>query len=121
MKLPYKRPRVTSGDLRTLVRFYEFKENEGPEPGEVYERELYKAYAKIEEVYSRDVELAKRNGTLSDLTITIWDPKGEYIPLTSHRLEVDIPEYSGRIYKIREAQPGPQKRDFLKIIATVTE
>lgn len=119
MKTPYKKPRIHTGELRTLVRFYEFVPNDGPEPGEKYSKELYRAYAKIEEVYSKDAELAKANGTLSDLTISILDPHGEYIPLPQHYLEVTVAEYHERVYAIKEAQPDPQKRDFIKIIAGV--
>lgn len=116
----YKPPRVGTGELRTPVTFFEYAPNNGPEPGEVETRELYKAWAKVDSVWLKDLETAKANGTLSDLTITIRDPQGDYYPTNKHYLSVDAREYQGKRYNIKSVQPDLQNRDFLTIVAEVT-
>ncbi|ENH96721.1 hypothetical protein J416_09494 [Gracilibacillus halophilus YIM-C55.5] len=113
----YKPPRVHSGELRTPVIFYKYVPKEGPYPGEKEKKVLFKAWAKIDEVWLRDVELAKSNGTLSDVTIIIRDPQGDYIPTNKHYVEIDAPEYKGKHYNIKEAQPNMQNKDFINVIA----
>jgi head-tail adaptor len=117
MKLPFKAPRIDTGDLRTIVTFYEYQANDGPEPGESEKKVLFTCYAKIDEVWSKDLEVAKANDTLSDITLTIRDTHGEYIPTTKHYIEVDLPEYADKVYNIKHTQPDPQSRDFIKIIS----
>lgn len=121
MRPQYERPRVENGDLRTLVRFYSYQPNEGPEPGESKQRLEYKTYAKIDEVWSRDVAQAKNNNTLSDITITIRDTRGEYVPSNKHYIDVDLIEYKDKHYNIKHIQPDPQNRDFIKVIAGMVE
>jgi len=119
MNIEYKRPRITSGDLKTPVHFYEYAPNPGPEPGEQKTKTLYECFGRIDEVWSRDVEQAKANDSLSDLTITIRDTHGEYIPDNKHYVEVDYSVYKGRHYNIKDVQPDAQNRDFIKVIAEV--
>lgn len=113
----YQSPRVHSGELRTPVTFYEYVPNEGPEPGDKRRNQLYKAWAKVDEVWLRDVELAKSNGTLSDVTIIIRDPQSDYMPNNKHYVEIDAPEYRGKHYNIKQAQPDLQNKQFINIIA----
>lgn len=113
----YKPPRVHSGDLRTWVKFYGAVPNKGPEPGDDNSQKVYECWAKIEEVWSKDVELAKQNGTLSDVTLTIRDPHEDYRPTNKHYVQIDHPDYAGIKYDIKQPQPDPQQRDFIKIIA----
>lgn len=119
MKRPYEPPRIHAGELRTPVRFWSYRPNDGPEPGEAPKRLEYMTYAKIDEVWSKDLEQAKANGTLSDVTITIRDTHGEYVPSNKHYMEVELLEYGDRQYNIKHVQPDPQNRDFIKIIAGV--
>lgn len=121
MKPQYERPRVQSNDLRTWVKFYSYEPNPGPEPGESKSSVQYEAWARIDEVWSRDVAQAKSNGTLSDITLTIRDTHGEYIPSNKHYIEVDMPEYRGKHYNVKHTQPDPQNRDFIKVIAGMEE
>jgi len=116
----YNPPRVHTGELRTRVTFYEFVPNEGPLPGESEKNVLYQTWAKIDEVWSKDTEIAKANGTLSDLTITIRDPRGAFFPTNNHYLQVHAPEYEHLRYNIKQAQPDLQNRDFIKIISGVS-
>lgn len=119
MKKPYKAPRVSVGDLRTPVIFYQYQASDGPEPGEEEFKVLHECFAKIDEVWSKDLELAKSNGTLSDITLTIRDTQGEYIPSNKDYLEIKMDVYADRHFNIKHFQPDPQNRDFIKVIAGV--
>lgn len=115
----YKPPRISTGDLRTRVTFYEYVPNEGPLPGEKEKKIIYEAWAKVDEVWMKDLEIAKSNGTLSDLTITIRDPHGEFFPTNKHYVQIDTPEYGHLKYNIKQAMPDLQRRDFIKVVAGV--
>lgn len=121
MKPQYERPRVHNGELRTSVKFYSYSPNDGPEPGESKTKTEYVTWAKVDEVWSRDVAQAKSNNTLSDITITIRDTHGEYVPSNKHYIEVDLPEYRGKHYNVKHTQPDPQNRDFVKVIAGMVD
>ncbi|MEK4302399.1 phage head-tail adapter protein [Oceanobacillus sp. FSL W8-0428] len=115
----YKPPRVHSGQLRTPITFYEYTPNDGPEPGEKQKSVLYECMCKVERVWLKDLELAKSNGTLSDLTITIRDPQADYRPSNQNYLEIDDVDYKGLAYNIVTAQPNLQDRRFIDIVAKV--
>lgn len=118
-KFKYKPPRVHSGELRTPIRFYEAKPNKGPLPGEFIEKTLYRCMCKVDRVWLKDLELAKSNGTLSDITITIRDPQDDYRPTNRHYLEIEDRDYEGLVYNIVTAQPNLQDRRFIDIVAGV--
>jgi len=115
----YKEPRKHSGELRTPVSFYVAKPNPGPEPGETIDKTLYECWAAVDQVWLRDMEQAKANGTLSDLTITIRDPGEDYRPMNKHYVKVHEPEYEHLEYNIRTAQPNLKDRRFIDIVAEV--
>lgn len=115
----YQPPRVNTGDLRTRVTFYEDIPGDGPEPGISDKKVLYETWAKIDEVWMKDLEIAKSNGTLSDLTITIRDPHGEFFPSNKQYVQIHTPEYEHLKYNIKQAMPDLQKRDFIKVVAGV--
>ncbi|MGW6384987.1 phage head-tail adapter protein [Peribacillus butanolivorans] len=117
----YKPPRVKTGDLRTPVIFHEYTANEGPEPGESEKRVLYRAWAKVDHVWLKDLEIAKANGTLSDITIKIRDPQVDYIPNNKHYLSIDAPEYQDKRYNVKHVQPDLQNKAFITIVARLTE
>ncbi|CAK6472666.1 hypothetical protein BFRIG_01875 [Peribacillus frigoritolerans] len=117
----YKPPRVNTGDLRTPITFYEYATNEGPEPGESEKNTLYQAWAKIDHVWLKDLEIAKANGTLFDITITIRDPQADYIPNNKHYLSIDAPEYQDKRYNVKHVQPDLQNKEFITIVAGLTE
>lgn len=116
----YSPPRVNTGELRTKVTFFEYAPNKGPEAGESQKKELYITWAKVEEVWMRDVEQAKSNGTLTDVTITIRDPLEDYWPTNKHRFEIHSREYEGVIFEINKAQPDLQKHQFVNVIGQVS-
>jgi len=117
----YKPPRVQTGDLRTPVIFYEYQPNEGPEPGEMEKRTLYSCFAKIDQVWMRDLEQAKANGTTTDITISVRDPQAQYIADNKHYVEIDAAEYRGKRYAIKSVRPDPQNKRFIRVIAGLKE
>lgn len=119
-KNEYKPPRLRSGDLRTPVTFYEYQENDGPMPGEKPKKHLFKCLAKVDEMWLKDMEVAKQNGTISDVTIIIRDPIGSYVPTNKHYLSIDDPIYKDNRYNIKHVQPDVQDRSFINIVAEVS-
>lgn len=117
----YKPPRVNTGDLKTPVTFYEYAPNDGPEPGESEKSVLFFAWAKIDEVWTKDIEQAKQNQTVSDLTITIRDPYPDYVPLNEHYISIDHPLYINDRYNIKHVQADFQSKHFIKIIARLVK
>lgn len=113
----YRKRRVHAGELRTPVTFYKFVPKEGLLPGEKEKEELFFSWAKVDSIWLKDMELAKQNGTTTDLTITIRDPMQEYIPNDGHYVSIDDLHYKDKRYKIREVQPDVQDRQFINIIA----
>lgn len=120
-KFEYKQPRLHSGELRTPVIFYEFVPKKGPEPGEDEKRVLFNSWAKVDEVWLKDLETAKSNGTLSDVTVTIRDPQTDYIPSNKHYLSIDAIQYKNKRYNIKHVQPDLQNHRFITIIAGLSE
>ncbi|MDO6849198.1 phage head-tail adapter protein [Priestia megaterium] len=116
----YKPPRVHNGELRTRVTFYEYEANNGPLPGEKEKKILYEAWAKIDQVWSKDIEIAKANGTLSDLTITIRDPRDEFSLTNRHYIQIHAPEYETLRFNVKQAMPDLQNHGFIKAIAEVS-
>jgi head-tail adaptor len=112
---------LSKGILNTRVTFYQDVPKDGPEPGEDKEKILYTAWAKIDEVWLKDIEIAKSNGTLSDITITIRDPRRGYQPNNKHSLSIDSEYYRGKKYNIKHVQPNMQDRRFINIVAGLSQ
>lgn len=120
-KNEYRKRRTHSGELRTPVTFYEYKPASGPFPGEKEFKSIYDCMAKVDSVWLKDLEQAKTNGTLSDVTLTIRDPMGDYYPSNKHYLKIDAPEYEGYVYNIYSSQPDLQYRDFINVVAKLKD
>lgn len=116
-KFEYKPPRAHSGELRTPVIFYEYAPNEGPEPGESEKKVLFKSWAKVDEMWLKDMELAKSEGTESDVTLIIRDPLDDYIPSNKHYVSIDDRLYRDHRYNIKHVQPDVQDRNFINVVA----
>lgn len=114
-KNEYKPPRYKSSDFRTPVKFYEYEEKEGPIPGEKPKKVLFECLAKVDGVWLKDLERAKQNNTLSEITVIIRDPIGSYVPNNKHYIEIDDPLYP-EPYNIRHVQPDVQNRDIINIV-----
>ncbi|USK43726.1 phage head completion protein [Cytobacillus oceanisediminis] len=111
---------MSKGILNTRVSFYEYVPNDGPEPGEKKSKELYKSWAKVDEVWLKDIEIAKSNGTLSDVTITIRNPGRTYQPNNKHYLSIDSDYYRDKDFNIKHVRPDLKNRGFIQVIAGVS-
>lgn len=121
-KFKYRNPRVHAGELRTPVTFFEYRpKKDSPYPDELEYAKLYDCWAKVDKVWLKDLEQAKANGTLSDITLTIRDPAGEYIPTNKHYLKIDAPEFKDFVYNIYSSQPDLQHRDFVNVVAKLKD
>lgn len=109
--------RIRISDLKTRVSFYEFIPKPGPDPGETEKKELYSCWAKVDSVWLKDLEQAKTNGTLEDLTIVIRDPRGTFPPNNKHFLEVKKEGYSDKRYQVKSVQPDWQDKQFITVVA----
>lgn len=116
----YRPPRISNGDLRTWIVFLDSKPKEDMMPGTKTYEKVYEAWAKIDTVWARDLELAKSTGTLSDLTITIRDPSKIFTPTNKHIIEIEDPLYADKKFNVKEVQPDMQRRDFVRIVAEVS-
>ena len=118
-KNEYKPPRHRSSDFRTPVIFYEYEEKSGPTPGQKQKKSLFKCLAKVDGVWLKDLERAKQNGTLSEVTIKIRDPIGSYVPSNKHFVEINDPLYP-EPYNIKHVQPDVQDRSVINIVGKLT-
>jgi len=102
------------------ITFYEYAANDGPDPGEKVKTILYESWGYIEEVWAKDLELAKATGTLNDLTIKIRDPRGAYQPTNKHYLSINAPIYKDIHFNIKNVAPDLRNRREIRIVAEVT-
>ncbi|MCA1021797.1 phage head-tail adapter protein [Halobacillus litoralis] len=116
-KFGYSPPRVQTGDLRTPIHFYKFQGNGGPMPGGTKEEKVFTAWAKIDSVWMKDLEIAKANGTLSDITIIMRDPLHEFVPSNLHFIKIDTPAYQNQKFNVKQVQPDLQNKQFINVIA----
>ena len=112
----YQPPRAGVGELRTPVTFYEYSPIAGPEPGETEKTVLFSTWAKIDHVWLKDLEQAKANKTLSDLTITIRNPQGQYVPTNNHFISVQAPGYENFRYNVEHVQTDFPISQFMTIV-----
>lgn len=117
----YRTRRTHAGELRTPVAFYEYRPVPGPYPDEKEYAKLYECWAKIDRVWMKDVELAKSNGTMSDVTLTIRDPMREFIPDNKHFIKIQTFDYEHLVYNVYSSQPDPQHRDFIRVVAKLKD
>lgn len=103
--------------FKTRITFYEFAPNNGPEPGETETRILYECWAGVDTVWLKDLEQAKSNGTIEDLTISIRDPRGSFVPQKNHYVGIDEGTFFGKRYNVKAIQPDLQDKRFITVIA----
>jgi hypothetical protein len=112
----YNPPRATVGDLRTPIVFFEYQPTPGPEPGEIEKTILFQAWAKIDHVWLKDLEQAKANKTLSDVTIVIRNPREDYFPTLNHFFSIEAPGYESRRYNVEHIQTDFPIAQFITIV-----
>lgn len=114
---PFKKPKVTTKQLNTRVTFYEYAPKKGPLPGETQKRILKECWANVDGVWLRDVERAKENGTVNDVTITIRDYRNEFMPDLKQRVSIDTAFYKDKRYEVVGVKPDEQNKNFILVIA----
>ncbi len=115
-----KRMRVS--DLNTRIIFYEYRpKKDSPYPDEFDYAVLYQCWAKVDRVWLRDLETAKQNNTISDVTLTIRDPLQEFMPTNKHFIKIEIFDYEHLVYNVTSSQPDLQHRDFITIVASLKD
>lgn len=119
MKFESNRSKINSGELRVPATFYEYRPNEGPLPGEDVKHTLFTCFVRVDEVYKSQLEQAKANGTLNDVTVTMRDPLDTYLPDEKHRFELDMRGYKDKHFNIKRVQPDSKNFGYLTIIASV--
>src|SRR5699024_4160283 len=117
----YQPPLLQSGELRTPVTFFEYEEHEGPMPGENKKKTLFECFCKIDELWLKDVETAKTNGTLNDITIIIRNPYDSFTPTNKHYLQINHLYHENNDYQIKHVGPDAKDPSFINIVAEVTE
>jgi hypothetical protein len=112
----YSPPRASAGDLRTIVTFYKSEPDSGPEPGETQDSVLYESWAKVDHVWMKDLEQAKANKTLSDVTIVIRNPREDFFPTNKNYFTIQAPGYEKKKYNIEHVQTDFPDSHFLTIV-----
>lgn len=120
-KNEYRKRRTHTGELRTPVVFYEYKPVQGPYPDQEEKEKVYSCWSRIDRVWMRDLEQAKQNNTVSDVTLTIRDPLQEFIPTNRHFLRIETYDYKHLVYNVTSSQPDLQHRDFITIVASLKD
>lgn len=116
------RKRIRLSDLNTRVTFYEYRpKKDSPYPDEMEYAKLYECWSKVDRVWLKDLEQAKSNGTISDVTLTIRDPMREFIPTNKHFIKIDAFDYENLVYNVTTSQPDLQNRDFITIVASLKD
>lgn len=122
IEFEYRKNRVNNGDLRTPVTFYEYgPKKDSPYPDEKEYAVLYQCWSKVDRVWLKDLEQAKSNGTISDITLTIRDPMQEFMPTNKHFIKIETFDYEGFVYNVVSSQPDLQNRDFITIVASLKD
>lgn len=117
----YKKPKIDTGDLRTLVSFFEYVSNPSPEPSEDMKKELYQCFALIYNPSMKDMEILTANGTKEGLTIKIRDPQKNYIPSNKHKVVVDDYRYGAdKVWEIKDVSFDFEDNAFIKIVLGVS-
>lgn len=122
IEFEHRKTRVNNGDLRTPVIFYEYRpKKDSPYPDEFEYAVLYQCWAKVDRVWLRDLETAKQNNTISDVTLTIRDPLQEFMPTNKHFIKIESFDYEHLVYNVTSSQPDLQHRDFITIVASLKD
>ncbi|WP_271396882.1 head-tail adaptor protein [Salinicoccus roseus] len=88
-------------------------------PGEESNVEYYTCYAHVDNVWLKDIEIAKTNNTLNDVTVTIRDTQGQYIIENNMTFKILDAYHQDKEYRIKSVQPDYQDHKFVTIIGEV--
>lgn len=117
----YKKPKITSGDLKTPVIFFA-SDSSSPEPNEQGINILYKCFAEIYNPSMKDMEIinSRQKATKEAVTINIRDTKGEFLPTNKHKVQLDDYRYKDTVWEVIAVFPDVKNDAFVKIILGVT-
>lgn len=104
-------------ELTTRIQIHGMMPNDGPEAGEEVSGVVYECWAGVDNVWMKDHEQAKANGTLEDLNLFIRDTRGTFIPTNTHAISILNPLYEGKMYDVKSVQPDMKDRRFITIVA----
>lgn len=116
----YERPVTKTSDFNTPVFFYT-QTSSGPEPGARKGTELFHCLAQAYAPSSKDRAALDSHEITEGVTIKIPDPLGEFIPLTSHLVEIqDYRNQNGdqsfKIWNVVEVDADYEDNRLIKII-----
>lgn len=117
----YKKPKIDNGDLKTHVRFFEYRANDGPEPDEVEKALLYECLALAYNPSMKDREILNVGGTREGVTLKLRDPKVSYLPTNKHKVEINDYRYVGKVWEIVDIEHDFEDNHFIKIVLGVSE
>lgn len=120
-KNEYRKRRTHTGELRTPITFYEYKPVKGPYPDQEEKEKVYSCWGKVNQVWLRDMEQAKQNNTISDVTLTIRDPLQAFVPTNKHFIRINTYDYQHLVYNVTSSQPDLQHREFITIVASLKD
>lgn len=122
MVTPLKRAAKNIRDLDTEVTFYQYRAADGPEAGEVEEKQMFQCMAEVDTVWLRDLEQAIANGTESNLKIFMRDTLGEYFPKeNTDYVSINYYMFKDKRFNVLNVQPDPRDSRFIMITAGIKD
>lgn len=113
--ISYKTKKVQSGDLRTPVIFYQYK-NEGPYPDDIEEVEVYRCYAETYNPSMKDREILGVNESMQGLSMVIRDPYQSFTPNHKHIVLVEDFRLEQQLFNVFEVRLDSPERGFITVI-----
>lgn len=118
MKFESNRSKINSGELRTPATFYIYGPAPGPYPGEDEIQIAYECFVRVDEVFKSQLEQAKANNTLNDVTLTMRDPLETFMPEEKHYVAINHRGYIGKKFDVKKVQPDSKNFGYLTVIAS---
>lgn len=115
----YKKPKITAGDLRTPVIFYEYLPSDDFYPNETEKKILYKCTAEIYNPSMKDQNILNAFTTEQAVTMNIRDPHQDYLPSNKHYVEIDDYRYRNLRWNILDVRNDFTNDAFITILLGV--
>lgn len=80
--------------------------------------ELFSCYASVDNVFLKDIELAKSNNSLNDVTVIIRDTQGEFIPDNEMRFKIEGKNFGLKEYEVKSVQPFFKDGRYIAVIGS---
>ncbi|MHA3066578.1 head-tail adaptor protein [Lacticaseibacillus saniviri] len=113
----YKRPPVSTGDLRIPVQFLEQTPNEDGEPGDLPTKIVYKAWAQVYAPSQKDTQLLNAADLKEGVTIKVRDTRGEFLPQADkHQVHIDDYRYQNKNWNVVNVRLDFENDAFLVIV-----